>query len=227
MRRTALASALLALALVPSAATAAPAPQPPLDISKMEYAPIGHFKPGETLPVSPATACDEDLQPLRKGEIFNPSGKFNAFDNNVFEILCCPFRGPGDTTTNDPFGNGAPTGALRLLRGRPDAAARPGSRGAGRRRSARTTSSSTSSYYEETMKEILGDFGVTFQPLRVRRRRPGARRATRSAARRSTRRRSSPAPTTPTSTIVIGAHYDQTNDGPAPRLGLRRRATPR
>ena len=40
------------------------------------------------------------------GERFNPSGKYNAFDTNVFEVLCLPFRAAGDQSGGDPYGNG-------------------------------------------------------------------------------------------------------------------------
>ena len=89
--------ALAALILVsPLASAPAPAshPQPQGDISKLDYRPEGHFQAGD--PVPAADACEETLLPLTNGKRFNPSGSYNAFDNNVFEVICLPYRGAGD-----------------------------------------------------------------------------------------------------------------------------------
>ena len=211
MRRTFLAAGLLAALLLPAApAMAAPAPQPPLDISKMEYAPIGHFSPDKTLP-SPDTACAEQLQPMRQGEVFNPSGKFNAFDNNVFEVLCYPFRGPGDTTDNDPVGNaGAPEhgfcgkpydGSLRgtwvVTAGMCDNHQLEWTR-----------------YYAETMKSILADFSPTVRQYTFDLEDPGETGNTRFGRAINTAI-VVPGADNPDETIIVGAHYDKTNDGPA------------
>jgi hypothetical protein len=95
-----LAAALSVLVAAPAAQ--ATHPQPPLDITKMDYSPIGHFKPGEAVPTNAGTACDQLLKPLMNGKKFNPSGKFNAYDNNVFEVLCLPYRQYDDQSNTDP-----------------------------------------------------------------------------------------------------------------------------
>src|SRR5688572_26935915 len=112
-RRVLLATALtIATAL---AATAVPASadhaQPPRNISQLPYQPIGHFEHGDAIP-APGNAIAY-FTPLMSGKRFNPSGNYNAYDTNVFETLMLPFRAAGDTTTDDPYGNGETTGDPR------------------------------------------------------------------------------------------------------------------
>ena len=83
--------ALAAAAVLLTPAVAGAQTQPPLDITKLKYEPIGHFKPGEAIPADYGKAC-ETLKPLRKGKIFNPSGVWNSFDNTIFEYYCLPYR---------------------------------------------------------------------------------------------------------------------------------------
>src|SRR3712207_335348 len=105
--RAGLLVAMLALAVCAPIA-AADHPQPAPDISKLDYAPEGHFKAGDAVPT--ADSCEDVAVPLLEGRRFNPSGKYNAFDNNVFEVLCLPFRADGDEKADDPYGNGGNPG---------------------------------------------------------------------------------------------------------------------
>jgi PKD repeat protein len=199
-----------ALVLVPASAGAAVAPQPAPDISKLPYQPIGHFKGTDTIPAADS-GCADSLQALRKGEVFNPSGTFNAYDNNVFEVLCYPFRAPGDTTDNDPVGNkgaaqhgrcggtydGSTYGNFAALAGVCDNHQLEWIR-----------------YYEATMLEILKDFGATAHRYTFDVPDPGVTGNTRFG-RGINPAIVIPGADNPEEQIVIGAHYDKTNDGPA------------
>src|SRR6266511_183843 len=89
--------ALVALAvtscwLLGAAAALANHSQPALDPSKIDYTPIGHYKPGDPIP-----------QPGGVPEVGpNPSGKYVAYDTNVWESLAVPSRHPGDNCNSLP-----------------------------------------------------------------------------------------------------------------------------
>src|SRR5215208_1262360 len=104
---TRLLALLSVLGLLAAGATPASAADPqPVDINKLNYQPIGHFKPGETIPPDYETICDSTMRPLMSGKLFNPSGFFSAHDSSVFEVSCLPFRNQADESANDPWGNG-------------------------------------------------------------------------------------------------------------------------
>jgi len=198
------------LVLLPASAPAAVAPQPAPDISKLPYQPVGHFKGEDTIPPAD-TGCADSLQALRKGEIFNPSGTFNAYDNNVFEVLCYPFRGPGDTTDNDPVGNKG--GAQH---GRCGGAYDPSIYGnlAPLAGVCDNHQLEWIRYYEATMLEILKDFGATAHRYEFDVPDPGVTGNTRFG-KGINPAIVVPGADNPEEQIVIGAHYDKTNDGPA------------
>ena len=198
----------LLLALVAVSALAAPGAiagdsQPPLDINLLEYEPIGAFKPGD--PVPPNTP----LTPTA-GKRFNPSGNYNAFDTNIYEVLNYPFRGAGDETTDDAPGNGGnPKHGLCA----PNPVPRPGPEAPLSSIAGECPNHQLEyiDYYEETMRDILGDFGVTFRRYEFDN--PGtgntlAGRAINPAA-------IVPGAEHPDETIVVGAHYDKTTEAPA------------
>lgn len=202
--------AVLASLVLPATATAAPATQPPLDITKLAYKPIGHFQPGAALPANPGTACEAELQGLRKGEIFNPSGTWNAFDNNVFEVLCLPFRAPGDTTEDDPVGNGG--AAIYGICGKPY----DGSIYIQHVESGVCDNQQLEwiRYYEATMLEILGDFGATAHRYAFEVEDPGPIQSNTRFGRAINPAIVVPGADNPEETVIVGAHYDKTNDGP-------------
>src|SRR5687767_12661964 len=101
MPRLVLAAALTLLLAAPAAATH---PQPPLDIGQLDYEPVGHYKAGDPLPAP--NSCEEEFLPQTRGRVFNPSGEWNSFDNELFEVICLPYRQSGDESDSDPFGNG-------------------------------------------------------------------------------------------------------------------------
>ncbi len=208
--------AVLAGFAVPAAALADHPGQPPLDpaILKDLYRPIGFYKPGDPVPAPNGYYGSVEKAGMVNGRRFNPSGNYNAFDSNVFETLALPFRAAGDKTTDDPFGN-APKGRSEDPRhgfcSQPhDPIARPGN-------SALVPGVCPNHqleygmYYEETMRDILGDFGMTFRRYRFQN--PGSDNTLAGSAINPAA--VVPGADHPEETVIIGAHYDQTNDGPA------------
>jgi PKD repeat protein len=205
LRRILPLAALLALAIAPAAF--AQDGQPPLDLTKVAYDPIGFFKPGDPLPADYGKSC-ETVQPMVKNGVFNPSGKFSAHDNSIYEVFCLPYRNQGDTNASDPMGNG---GEPRhgYCAGAPVAGDITSADGAG---TCPNHQLEFISYYQKTMQEILGDFGVTFQTYTYEQ--PDDSCTTPPCIGRD------PAAIVvgadhPDQHILIGSHYDQTTSGPA------------
>src|SRR4051794_21311051 len=88
------AAALLFPATAPAARDVAP--QPPLDLSKLPWEPVGFFKPGDPIPAT------TDPPKFTAGDLYDPSGHFSAYDSNVFESLNFPTRQAGDKSASDP-----------------------------------------------------------------------------------------------------------------------------
>ena len=205
--------AVLATLLVVPATASADDPQPPRDIANLDYAWEGHFKAGDPVPTH--DRCQEDLLPETSGKKFNPSGKYNAFDNNVFEVLCLPFRAAGDESAEDPYGNAPEGNPENLAHGycSPNPEPRPGDGAPLSSLAGECPNHQLEyvEYYEETMRDILGDFGVTMHRYEFEN--PGsgntlAGRAINPAA-------VVPGADHPEETVIIGAHFDQTTEGPA------------
>jgi PKD repeat protein len=197
-----LAAALIAIAIVPGGSALADHGQPGLDPSKLEYEPIGFFKPGDTIPPN------EPLTPTN-GLKYNPSGNYNAFDTNFFETVTWPYRGAGDTTDNDAPGNGGnPKHGFCAPNPVPRPPTAPLSAVAGE---CPNHQLEFIKYYEETMRDILGDFGMTFRRYEFTH--SGGTNTSGGTA-------INPAAVVPgvdhpEEEVVIGAHYDKTTEGPA------------
>jgi len=196
---------LALLALAPAPTALADHAQPAFDPGKVDYSPIGFYKPGDPVP-----NADPPIKPT-SGRKFNPSGKFNAFDNNVFESTSLPFRAAGDKTDNDPLGNGGGNPKQGFCK--PNPAPRPGpdaplSATAGE---CPNHQLEYGLYYEETMREILGDFGVSVRRYRFDN--PGSNNTL--AGQGINLAAVVPGADHPEETIIVGAHYDQTTEAPA------------
>ena len=200
--------AALVLALAPSAQATHPQPAP--DINHMDYSPIGHFKPGDLVPGT--TSHDTVFAPLMSGRKFNPSGKYNAFDNNVFETLSLPFRAAGDETADDPYGNGGDP-RHGYCRQPHNPIARPGN-AALMPGVCPNHALEWGDYYAETMREILGDFGVSIRRYEFQVPQPAPGDNTLGGKAHNVAA-VVPGADHPDETVLVGAHYDQTNDGPA------------
>ncbi|HEX8207558.1 MAG TPA: M28 family peptidase [Solirubrobacteraceae bacterium] len=217
-RRAALAIALtIVAALWLSAAVArADHSQPAPDISKLPYQPIGEFAHGDDIP-EPNEAV-AFFTPLMDGLRFNPSGNYNAYDTNVFETLMLPFRAAGDTTTNDPYGNGETTGDPRHGYCEQDPeypTKRPGNN-ALLSGVCPNHALEYANYYEATMQDILGDMGVTLKRYPITVPEPATPGVDNTLGGEAYNLAAVvPGADHPEDTVIIGAHYDQTNDGPA------------
>jgi PKD repeat protein len=145
-----------------------------------------------------------------EGLRFNPSGDYNAFDTNVFETLALPYRAAGDQFTDDPYGNGGTPqhgrcgGDPRSDRSRPgDLAAVAGECPNHQLEYIR--------YYKATMKDILGDFGMTFHRYEFDN--PGSSNVQSGLGINPAA--VVPGASHPEDTVIVSGHFDQTNDGPA------------
>jgi len=214
-RRRAAISQLSVLALLAAAVAAAPAfasPPPSVapDISLMDYAPIGHFAPGDPLP--PADTGCAEISGDQRLLTFNPSGTWNAYDSNVFEVLCLPYRQSDDQSADDPYGNGGDPRHGYCAQPS-DPIARPGNP-ALMPGVCPNHQLEYVEYFGETMRQVLGDFGVTIHEYEFEVEDPGAGgntlggRAINVAA-------VVPGAEHPEETVLVSGHFDQTNDGPA------------
>jgi PKD repeat protein len=201
---TRLLATILALGAALAPATANAADALPVDINKLPYQPIGHFKPGETIPPDYETICDQTMKPLMSGKLFNPSGVWNSMDSSIFETSCLPYRDQGDTNANDVWGNG---GQGEKRHGY-CAGADPMSPDPTSEEAAGTCPNHQLEYidyFKATMMEILKDFSPTFHEYPFEEDDGlGINPAVVVAGADH-----------PDENIIIGSHYDQTKTGPA------------
>jgi hypothetical protein len=230
MRSVAVALGVVALlAAGTTTATSSPKPTGPAapgdgqitpDITKLVYAPEGHFKAGDPIP-SPLD-FETALQPHMDGLRFNPSGTYNAYDTNIFEVIGLPYRGAGDIAGDDPYGNGGDPRHGYCGEGLVDDHVAPDPSApdpthlhvggvdtvAGE---CPNHQIEYSHYFAETMQEILGDFGVTIQRHRFFN--PGGSNTASGMAINTAA--IVPGADHPEETVIISGHFDQTKDGPA------------
>ena len=204
---TALAAAIATL-LTFSQSALADHSQPAPDINQMEYAyadggkaPAGSYQFGEPIPGPDAAGS---LVP-------NPSGKWIAYDTNVFESLTFPGRQPGDETTDDAPGNGGmpygfcPPNPAFVPQGHCD-----------------NHQLEYLDHYEKSMKEMLGDFGVVIKRYQFES--PGSRQAPgvgtvgglqAAPGRAFNISATIPGANHPDEEILVSGHYDFTDGGHA------------
>jgi hypothetical protein len=170
--------------------------QPAPDITKMDYSPIGFFKPGDPIP-----------SPLNPPVNPNPSGKWAAYDINVFETLNYPSRHPGDTTANDPPGSGDPRHGF----------CPPGDPTFTPWGVCNNHQLEYLDYFERSMQEILGDFGVVIHRYPFISPGTGSRGAYLDAAGGQAYNIAAVVPGAdhPDETVLVSGHYDFTDSGPA------------
>ena len=93
-----IAALLASLPLVSSPAAKADHSMPPLDPSQIDYTPIGYYGPADEVTALPGSQ-QVPLSPTSGPPMLNdpnPSGKWVAYDTNVWESLTMPYRHPGD-----------------------------------------------------------------------------------------------------------------------------------
>jgi hypothetical protein len=170
--------------------------QPLPDITKMDYSPIGFFKPGDPIP-----------SPLNPPTDPNPSGKWVAYDVNVFETLNYPSRHPGDISANDPPGSGDPRHGF----------CPPGDPTFTPWGVCNNHQLEYLDYFERTMTEILGEFGVVIHRYPFISPGTGSRGGYLDAAGGQAYNIAAivPGADHPDETVLVSGHYDFTDSGPA------------
>lgn len=206
-------AAALALLALSSASALASHSQPAPDITRMAYSPVGYFKPGDPLPPAD-TGCAQirSIPDAVDGLKFNASGNWNAFDTNVFEVLCLPYRQSDDASDADPYGNGGDPRHGYCAQPS-DPVARPGNPllfpGVCPNHQREYVK-----YFGETMREILGDFGVAIHEHEFEIEEPGVGGNTLGGTAVNVAA-VVPGADHPDETVLVSGHFDQTNDGPA------------
>ena len=162
----AVAAGAVACALLGPSGAAADHGLPPLDPSKVDYTPIGHYGPTDRGGESATIPQPGDVPAVGP----NPSGKYVAYDTNVWESLALPGRHPGDNCNSlpedeqhplcsegdrDPDDDG-PSGTGTAAFGFcPDPIVSGFIAG-----ECQNNQLEYLDYYEQTMQEMLADFGV-------------------------------------------------------------------
>lgn len=199
-RRTATSLAVpvmvLALAVVTPGAALADHPQARPDVSLMDYTPLGGWEPGMPIP-----------SPLEPPTDPNPSGKWVAYDTNLYETLNFPMRQAGDTTDDDPPGSGDPRHGF--------CPPSPESPVFGR---CDNHQLEYLDHYAAAMREILGDFGVVIHRYEFEVPDDGLPTGTylgTQHGRGINIAATVPGADHPDERVLVSGHYDFTDSGPA------------
>jgi PKD repeat protein len=211
---------------------------PPLDPSQVDYDPIGFYGPpdeagtdaGEsaTIPNPPP----QGAPPASPGP--NPSGKWIAYDTNVWESLHLPSRHPGDNCnslpvdqqagceagdldidTDGPQGYRGPSGGPATVHGECPASPNPVFAPFGE---CFNSQLEWLDYYEQSMKDLLADFGGTVHRYPFHSPGGGTPRGTYLAAAGGQAYNIGavvPGADHPEQTVLVSGHYDFTDSGPA------------
>jgi PKD repeat protein len=221
----AVAVAAAALAPVAGADHAQPTLQPAL----MDYTPIGWYGPDGLRTVAPGSATvptpSGGPPPLNDP---NPSGKWVAYDTDVWEALSVPSRHPGDNCTNenahpdcrdgdkdddtDITGYAGPNGVS------PVHGTCPPFQGFGPWGMCFNGQLEWLDYYEESMREMLSDVGVAIHRYPFWSAGAGLPRGAPLAASAGQAYNIAavvPGADHPEETVLVSGHYDFTDSGPA------------
>lgn len=230
-------AALLAtLPLVPAPTAGADHAQPALDPTKIDYTPIGYYGPPDEGGTS-ATIPNPSGGPPALNDP-NPSGKWVAYDTNVWEALTLPYRHPGDNCNSllpadqdphclsgdqdpdvtDPVartgytGYQGPGGTSTVHGTCPPSPEIPGPWG-----QCFNNQLEYLDYYEHSMEKMLADFGVTVKRYPFHSPGTGSRGVALDASGGQAYNIAAVVPGTdhPEETVIVGAHYDFTDSGPA------------
>jgi PKD domain/Peptidase family M28 len=196
---------------------------PALDPGKVDYTPIGHYGPGGRSETIPQPGDVPEVGP-------NPTGKYVAYDTNVWESLSLPSRHPGDNCNSLPEADrhelcsegdldaddDGPSGTGSSLWGFcPNPIATGFVAG-----ECQNNQLEYLDYYERTMNEMLADFGVVVHRYRFES--PGrsdggtGRGGYLDAAPGTAWNISATVPGAdhPEETVLVSGHYDFTDSGP-------------
>jgi PKD repeat protein len=196
---------------------------PPLDPSKVDYTPIGHYGPTDRGGESATIPQPGDVPEVGP----NPSGKYVAYDTNVWESLALPSRHPGDNCNSlpeeeqhpdcregdkdadDDGPSGTGTSAFGFC---PDPLVNGFIAG-----ECQNNQLEYLDYFEQTMEEMLADFGVVTHRYGFESPGGGSRGNALDAAGGQAY---NPAAVVagadhPEETVIVSGHYDFTDSAPA------------
>jgi PKD repeat protein len=234
---------LASLPLIPAPAARAEHSMPPLDPSKIEYAPIGYYGPPDEAGTPEGESAQVPLTPTGGPPMLNnpnPSGKWIAYDTNVWEALTLPYRHPGDNCnsipaaerhahclsgdmdddSSDPVartgytGYSGPTGTSAIHGTCPPSPEIPGPWG-----QCFNNQLEYLDHYEHSMETSFADLGLIIKRYGFFT--PGSLPAPRgtyiqaSAGQAYNITATIPGADHPEETVLVGAHYDFTDSGPA------------
>jgi archaellum component FlaF (FlaF/FlaG flagellin family) len=208
--------------------------QPTLDPSQVDYTPIGYYGPVDEAGTPVGASATIPLPGPVPAVGPNPSGKWVAYDTNVWESLALPSRHPGDNCNTlspaeqaerlcaegdlDPDGDGpggysGPNGTSNVHGACPpssDPAFTPWGE-------CFNNQLEWLDYFEQSMKEMLGDFGVVVHRYPFISPGVGSRGLALDAAGGQAYNIAAVVPGTdhPEQTVLVSGHYDFTDSGPA------------
>lgn len=234
LRRSALSLVTLLAALAPVAPALAHHAQPAFQPGQMDYTPIGHYGPGGTSPTIPSPSGGAPAVGP------NPSGKWVAYDTNVWESLAVPYRHPNDNCNSlanedkdphcrsgdeDPDNDTNPA-ALTGYTGyqgpngtSPMHGTCPPSpdEGFGPWGQCFNNQLEYLDYFEHSMETMLADFGVTVHRYGFHSPGTGSRGVYLDASGGQAYNIAAVVPGTdhPEETVLVSGHYDFTDSGPA------------
>jgi PKD repeat protein len=210
--------------------------QPAFQPSLVDYTPIGHYGPvGQTIPGGSATIPNPSGGPPPVGP--NPTGKWVAYDTNVWESLALPSRHPGDNCNSLPAEEQDDCVDADLD---PDDELQTSNAGATGYSGPDGTSTTHGfcpqgdptfapfgkcfnnqleylDYFERSMNELLGEFGVVTYRYGFQSPGTGGRGAYLDAAGGQAYNVAAVVPGAdhPEETVLVSGHYDFTDSGPA------------
>ncbi|HEV8681707.1 MAG TPA: CARDB domain-containing protein [Actinomycetota bacterium] len=233
--RLAVVAAMVA-ALVPALPRAAVADhgQPALDPTKIDYTPIGYYGPPDeagTLLGESATIPTPGAYPMAPPFVdsANPSGKWVAYDTNVWESLSLPSRHPGDNCNSLPPAEQHPD--CRLGDRDPDGDGPAGYTGPGGTSNVHglcppspgfisgecfNSQLEYLDYFENAMESELADFGVVVHRYGFQSPGTGSRGQYLDASGGQGYNIAAVVPGAdhPEETVLVSGHYDFTDSGP-------------
>lgn len=221
--RAAIAGVVIASVLGSASTAWADHPQPALDPSKVDYTPIGHYGPADR--GGESATIPQPGNPPAVGP--NPSGKYVAYDTNMWESLALPARHPGDDCNSLPpekrhpdcrdgdkdADDDGPSGTGSAAFGFcPDPLVNGFVAG-----ECQNNQLEYLDYYEQTMKDMLSDFGVVVHRYGFQSPGFGGRGEPLAAAGGQAYNIGAVVPGAdhPEETVLVSGHYDFTDSGPA------------
>ena len=238
-----IAALLASLPLIQSPPAQANHSQPALDPTKIDYTPIGYYGPADEAdsPVGESATVPNPSGGPPALNNPNPTGKFVTYDRNVWEALTLPYRHPGDNCNSIPPADRADLAPYCLSGDEDDDTSDPVAR-TGYTGYAGPSGTSTVhgtcppspevfgpwgqcfnnqleylDYYEHEMETEFADLGLTVHRYPFFSPGTGSRGVALDASGGQAYNIAAviPGADHPDETVIVGAHYDLTDSGPA------------